>query len=416
MTVELAPSPVFKAFDNNGNPLANGQLFTYVAGTSTPQATYVDSTQTTPNTNPVILNARGEANVWLDISLTYKLQLQDSFGNQIWTVDQIPGGYLTAALLATILTQSYIGAILYPQTAAELAAGVTIVNFAYPPLIPERYGNNTTPGTTDMTAAIQSAVNVAKLSGGTVQFGTTHPYFVTAPINCTFAGSGTQTSYVIRGIIGNDQPYTVVAQHSGVAIFDCTGNDNIVFEDLTIGTAIPTANPYPQTGILAARNNTGGSINNVQLVRVKIIGYFSIACYYNYGAEGDITLGCYFLNANPNGGIATRIYTANNVNALVSVVPGLIATGTQSCLLHEDIACQDVLMQASVLPIAYAGGASAITTRSVVTSSVTRLVPGSISTRASPLVTTVALSASLSRSCRQFRSLGSCGERQHLLG
>jgi hypothetical protein len=66
-------------------------LFTYVAGTTTPQATWVDSTQTTQNTNPVVLNSRGEANVWLDPRLTYKFVLQDSAASPIWTVDQIPG-------------------------------------------------------------------------------------------------------------------------------------------------------------------------------------------------------------------------------------------------------------------------------------------------------------------------------------
>jgi len=89
MTTQLAPSPVFKAFDNNGNPLFNGQLFSYVAGTTTPQSTYTDSTGATPNTNPVILNSRGECNLWLDPNLAYKLILEDSNGNLIWTVDNI---------------------------------------------------------------------------------------------------------------------------------------------------------------------------------------------------------------------------------------------------------------------------------------------------------------------------------------
>lgn len=91
MTAQLAPTPIQKFFDNNGNPLFNGKLYSYVAGTSTPQATYTDSTMGTQNTNPVILNARGEANVWLDTTLSYKLVLQEANGTQIWAVDNIPG-------------------------------------------------------------------------------------------------------------------------------------------------------------------------------------------------------------------------------------------------------------------------------------------------------------------------------------
>jgi hypothetical protein len=92
MTVQLAPSPVFRAVDNSGAALVGGKLFSYVAGTVTLQATYVDSTQTTQNTNPIILNARGEANgVWLVTSQTYKLVLEDANSNVIWTVDNIAG-------------------------------------------------------------------------------------------------------------------------------------------------------------------------------------------------------------------------------------------------------------------------------------------------------------------------------------
>lgn len=88
---QLAPTPVFKAFDNNGAPLYNGQLFTYAAGTTTPQTTYVDSTTSFPNTNPVVLNSRGEANVWLNPAQFYKFVLKDSTGAQIWSVDNIAG-------------------------------------------------------------------------------------------------------------------------------------------------------------------------------------------------------------------------------------------------------------------------------------------------------------------------------------
>jgi hypothetical protein len=91
MSVVLAPSPIFRGVANDGTALVGGQLFTYIAGTTTPQATWIDSTQTTQNTNPVILNSRGEANVWINPALIYKFVLQDSAGNPIWTVDQING-------------------------------------------------------------------------------------------------------------------------------------------------------------------------------------------------------------------------------------------------------------------------------------------------------------------------------------
>lgn len=97
MTAQLSPVPVFKAFSNDGFPLAFGQLTTYQAGTTTKIATYVDSTQTTQNTNPIRLNARGECALWLDPNQSYKFLLQDFFGNTIpgYPVDNIPGSGAT---------------------------------------------------------------------------------------------------------------------------------------------------------------------------------------------------------------------------------------------------------------------------------------------------------------------------------
>lgn len=53
----------------------------------------------------------------------------------------------------------------YAQTAAETAAGVTVVNSIYPPGVIDRYGTNTTPGTTDMAGAIDAAIAQASHGG-----------------------------------------------------------------------------------------------------------------------------------------------------------------------------------------------------------------------------------------------------------
>lgn len=93
MATQPIDYPLFSARNASGLPLVGGQLFSYAAGTNTPQATYTDSTGITANPNPVVLNARGEAPVWLNSTLTYKFVLEDSLGNTIWTADNVPGGY-----------------------------------------------------------------------------------------------------------------------------------------------------------------------------------------------------------------------------------------------------------------------------------------------------------------------------------
>ena len=93
-TAFLSPTPVFRAVDNNGNALVGGLLYTYAAGSSTPIATYTDSTGATPNANPIVLNGRGECGIWLIPNVVYKFVLNDSAGNLIWSIDQITNSQL----------------------------------------------------------------------------------------------------------------------------------------------------------------------------------------------------------------------------------------------------------------------------------------------------------------------------------
>lgn len=88
-TTALSPVPRLQFLDAIGVPLAGGKVYTYAAGTTTPQASYTDSSGTVLNSNPVILDAGGFGEIWLDTTLGYKLQITDSFGSQQYVVDNI---------------------------------------------------------------------------------------------------------------------------------------------------------------------------------------------------------------------------------------------------------------------------------------------------------------------------------------
>lgn len=90
----MATSVVFprvQFFANNGRPLIGGLVHTYLAGTSTPAVTYKDAAGTQPNTNPIVLDARGEAVVYLDPDAEYKMVLLDNKGALIRTDDPVYG-------------------------------------------------------------------------------------------------------------------------------------------------------------------------------------------------------------------------------------------------------------------------------------------------------------------------------------
>jgi hypothetical protein len=75
-------------FDDNGNPLSGGRLYTYDAGGTTPKATYSDAAGATANANPVVLDAAGRATVFLD-GTTYRFDLKTSGDVLVRSTDNI---------------------------------------------------------------------------------------------------------------------------------------------------------------------------------------------------------------------------------------------------------------------------------------------------------------------------------------
>ena len=59
-SVKLSPLFNDAQLDNNGLPLSGGMVYWYLAGTTTPTIVYAESSGSVANTNPVLLNTRGE--------------------------------------------------------------------------------------------------------------------------------------------------------------------------------------------------------------------------------------------------------------------------------------------------------------------------------------------------------------------
>lgn len=207
-TVNLAPLAKLRFVDNNGVPLAGGKVFTYTAGTTTKQATYTDSTGATPNANPVILDSRGEASIWLDQTLAYKIVLSPSTDTDpptaaIWTQDGIPASnglvlflvQLASSVGASLIgfIQSGIGAILR-NLQDKIRETVDVADY-----LPIGYVRD---GSVDYHVAIQAAISALFTAGG----GTLHfPNFTlnhgTTPLvfknNITYKGKNRKVSKLI---------------------------------------------------------------------------------------------------------------------------------------------------------------------------------------------------------------------------
>lgn len=70
-----------------GSPLVGGQVYTYFAGTSTNQDSYSDAALTVPNTNPVILDDTGSADIFLKGA--YRIRVFDKSGRFIEEQDNV---------------------------------------------------------------------------------------------------------------------------------------------------------------------------------------------------------------------------------------------------------------------------------------------------------------------------------------
>jgi hypothetical protein len=157
MSVFLSPVGGVAAqfFDNNGNPLSGGKLYTYAAGTTTPLATYTTSAGDVARTNPIVLDSAGRVpnsgEIWLT-PVPYKFVLETSASVLIATYDNITGigaasyqianftgtGAQTVFTLPTTslgedFTFVYINGV-YQQKNSYTVSGVTLTFSQAPPI------------------------------------------------------------------------------------------------------------------------------------------------------------------------------------------------------------------------------------------------------------------------------------------
>lgn len=98
-TVTLSPVLKQQFWGNDGNPLVGGLVFTYLASTITKTPTYSDPGGLSQNTNPIVLDFRGEANIYIEPNKRYKFVLApkgdtDPPSNPIRTTDDVVSSQL----------------------------------------------------------------------------------------------------------------------------------------------------------------------------------------------------------------------------------------------------------------------------------------------------------------------------------
>jgi hypothetical protein len=168
----LSPSIKFSALDANGNPAAGWKVYTYEAGTSTPKATYTTSAASVANANPVVLDSRGEATIWL--SGTYKIRLTTAADVLVWEDDNVSDGTTNG----TFTNASFAGTLSISSTSVTWSGN------------PTHSGNHTFSG----NVSVNGNTTLGNASGDTL---TVNPNAVTWSNNPTHSGTNTFSSLAI---------------------------------------------------------------------------------------------------------------------------------------------------------------------------------------------------------------------------
>jgi hypothetical protein len=166
MAVNLSPVGGVAAqfFDNDGNVLSGGKIFTYLAGTSTLSATYTTSAGSIAHTNPIILDSSGRVpggQVWLTDGIQYKFVIKNSSDTLIGTYDNIVGINDVDASQVSY-TPAGIGA----QTTnvqEKLRQVVSVLDFIDPTL---HAAIKAKTSVVDLSTQLQAAINSVGVTGG----------------------------------------------------------------------------------------------------------------------------------------------------------------------------------------------------------------------------------------------------------
>jgi len=190
----------------DGGPCAGCSLYSYAAGTTTPLATYTDATGTSQNTNPIILDAAGGADIWLGAN-SYKLILKDATGATIWSVDKVNSGSLLPCASANAIQ----------------AANSSVNGLNCDPTITI----NTTTHTINIGTLPTNHVTIGALSTPTSwTFDTTSPATALASLGGGSIGSGTTNQIAIYPSNGNNVQGSSVIPDGITAITRSVGDNS----------------------------------------------------------------------------------------------------------------------------------------------------------------------------------------------
>lgn len=287
-------------FDNNGNPLTAGVLYTYQAGTTTYQSTYTDSTGTVLNTNPIAFGSGGRVSIWLMSGATYKYVLcvqndgaSCAPGDVLFSMDQVPASSGSGGGGSSPFTGTFISGSASPSTTGilRLASGDGIC-----------FRNAANSGNICIT---KDSNDILTWAGGSLKFPQiVAPTCSAAGLDCLWADSTAN-----RWMMANNGGGATQIVGAGV---DINTSDQVT--QVHFGaTAVPFNAAAPTTGQYLQFNGTsiiGGntSLFDLTLTGIGVNGGVNTCAA---AATGAVTFYCqYYIFPNAHTLVRFILYTA----------------------------------------------------------------------------------------------------------
>ena len=270
-------------FTDSGVILSGGLVYTYAAGTTTPQTTYTTSAGNVAHTNPIVLNSAGRVasggEIWLTDAVSYKFVLQTSTAVTIATYDNVTGN--SSGIYAAFAASS--GSSLVGYTQGGTGAVATTVQAKLRETVSVKDFGAVGDGTTDDTAAIQAAITYALSTGKSLVGVGADTYNITASLTVVgndfyFDGNGCRFKNSISNVSGAAPLFAISNSSTSNLNFSNfrvigTANNGHVFSNIGV---VATG---PQFIIVDNVWVTAHSGNGLDRLGVSMVGQF----FYSYG-------------------------------------------------------------------------------------------------------------------------------------
>jgi hypothetical protein len=224
--------------DQNGLPLASGTVAFYSVGTNTPKPTYQDAAATIANTNPILLDSRGQAVIWG--SGAYRQVVKDESGVTIW--DQtVSSGDVN---FVTVKSFGAVGNGSTDDTAALQSAASSGSDLIFPAGVYPVTGNITFDCQTQFAtgAILRIASGATVIFNGTINAGLTQIFDTTAGGAIDVNPAGTVCGYpewwgAVSGVTSADCTQALQACHVACSVMTLQASDYWVSAGVQFATS-----------------------------------------------------------------------------------------------------------------------------------------------------------------------------------